>query len=388
MNVSIAISIIDSLQTIFESQPDKSIQSVVEQLMELSGEPAVTIHNLKTSNKDSKVADLSRANLEKLPDEIANFSKIKVLKISGNKITDFSALKKLQNLEYLIADNNNLKLIPHEIYELENLKYLSMKKNNIQYISGKIANLNKIMYLNFHSNKIGFVPAEIVNCKQLRSLNLNNNKLSNIPSELLKSQNIIELRLSNNTGLHIRTGKVRKSKIPALSLLNTKHPSFTPFIFDSEKAENKEKTNYAADNESPAVLRNGMKKAFEKYLDDFAKFFKRKTSKNLKTEIKEEHSGFVIITKSDETIDIDELQTWLHKYMHAFLASPEKVRELTDKNEKLRYELYELRQSFRDINAQKEDALLRADTYHKHILRLKKTIGSQEKMIQELSSKE
>ncbi len=73
---------------------------------------------------------------------------LKFLNISNNRLQEFSFLKNLNALTQLNISKNQLEKIPNEIYYMTNLKKLILNFNKITEISIEIKNLNNVKFLN------------------------------------------------------------------------------------------------------------------------------------------------------------------------------------------------------------------------------------------------
>jgi hypothetical protein len=124
---------------------------------------------------DIKEMDLTNAYLKKLP---INFSK-------------------LQNLEKLNLQLNQLDFFPEEIFQLINLKSLHLGWNNISIIPDNISNLKNLESLMIGNNKIGDdISNNLGNLNNLQHLDLGSNGLSKIPDCIFKLKTLKNINLT------------------------------------------------------------------------------------------------------------------------------------------------------------------------------------------------
>ena len=118
--------------------------------------------------------ELHDNQLEKLPENLAQFSNLKSLDASENKFSTFPmpilALKKLQTL-YIYS--NQIPEIPSEIEELSALRDLFIGDNDLQTLPAAIGKLSHLKSLNLaHNEKFEKLPLEIKFLTRLENLDL------------------------------------------------------------------------------------------------------------------------------------------------------------------------------------------------------------------------
>lgn len=136
-------------------------------------ENIINVYNLRTLY-------LNNNNIEILPREIFDLWNLEYLFLSGNKIKEIpEEIKKMYNLKVLKLDNNNIEILPKELFKLSRLGTLSLLGNNIREISDEISNLKNLHFLNLNSlinydrDRIqSLLPNTIIKYRKLTKYNL------------------------------------------------------------------------------------------------------------------------------------------------------------------------------------------------------------------------
>ena len=185
--------------------------------------------------------------ISQLPDEFGRLTKLKKLYLGGDFFSaGGNSFKKIPNvifklnqLEILNLNSNNLRYLSPEINSLQNLKELYLAKNhylNIKSVCMAFANsqrkisiragfigsgydqdtdlfiqlpslsslpkeiglITNLISLGLANNDIKILPKEIGNLKNLTYLDLENNQLSSLPAEIENLTNLTYLNLINN----------------------------------------------------------------------------------------------------------------------------------------------------------------------------------------------
>ncbi|KAL6855279.1 RAM signaling network component [Amphichorda felina] len=140
------------------------------------------------SLKPGVTVDLSRKNIEVIPDEVvdilknelerlalshnqiaslpARFSEctsLRYLNIRANQISEFPMpLCDLKSLEILDLGRNQLQVLPPDIARLTSLKVLSVRKNNIRELPLCLADMGSLQVLKFEGNPLVFPSKDII----------------------------------------------------------------------------------------------------------------------------------------------------------------------------------------------------------------------------------
>lgn len=124
---------------------------------------------------NTKISTLENASLDKL-------LKLKDINMSGNrKIDDITPLLNCTNLEFLVINRTNIQSIPDEIENLSKLKKLSIS-SKLTSITDSIGKLDDMRYLSFGGNRnLDSLPHSITNMKKLLHLDLSSTKIDQLP---------------------------------------------------------------------------------------------------------------------------------------------------------------------------------------------------------------
>ncbi len=387
-----ALNIIESLSFLLQNNPDLKIQEIVEDADNLSACEIVNFKSLNSADKDCKVIDLSNSNLYYLPEKLFEFEKTEILKLSRNNLLNFTGIERLENLKYLYLDENSLKLFPHEIFELKKLIFLNARNNQLHYFSKKMEKLDSLLYLNLENNLISYIPEQTKNFKSLRYLNLSNNRLSVLSKSLLISSELSELHLDTNNIKHVEQSIIDKTKIKILNFNNNpvlkngkiKHNKYVPEIKVSEKyvAVTKDEDKNVYENVKGKL--KTWKRGFQDYIDMFSVYLQQQIGRKIEIKVEDDEDGLKLYTHSDENIPFDTIQNHMQDYLSNIKNSDEQTKELLDHNELMRYELFELKQTVREINSEKEHLEDKVERYYEKVLLLKGTIKQQNEFIDSL----
>lgn len=125
---------------------------------------------------------------------MADFSGLRQLDFSFNRLTDFKPPASLAGLEGLALDANRLEHLPAALPRLKNLKYLSLQSNQLTSFSG--AGFTGLVWLNLESNQLEKLD-HLEAMPALSELNISNNRLTHLPG-LAGLRRLRELDASGN----------------------------------------------------------------------------------------------------------------------------------------------------------------------------------------------
>jgi Leucine-rich repeat (LRR) protein len=416
--MKIPLQIIESMSNLIQNVPDNVIQETLEEIDDLNACQAVTLENLQKADENSQIIDLSDSKLYHLPKKLSRFKNAKVLKLSKNNIVDYDGLENLQNLRYLIMDENYSKFFPHQVFSLKNLIYLNAQNNELHYLSNKIGFLNSLIYLNLENNLISYIPEQIKNCKQLKYFNLGVNKVKYLNYNFSENEKLAEVYFHSNAiptaelesftkrgilcfgsngkpqinGKNGQNNLSKKTNGTALfgsETINISH-SFSEsknnneLVSDSVNSDLKNDFQNVTGKDPIDETSVKWKDVFQNYIDLFSNYLESKIGRKVQIRVENDSEGLKLYTHSDENISFEVIQNHLQDYLNDMKNTSGKIKELIDNNELKRYEIFELRQNVRDIDHEKKYLEDKVGTYYEKVLLLKSTIDEQKQFIDSL----
>ena len=89
-----------------------------------------------------------------------------------------TSIQKLNRLQCLYLDGNNLSELPAEIGDLKKLMVLKVSNNQLVGLPTSIQKLNRLEWLYLVGNELTQLPAEIGDLNELKSLSVSGNPLT------------------------------------------------------------------------------------------------------------------------------------------------------------------------------------------------------------------
>ncbi len=151
--------------------------------------------------------DVSLHAVQAVPKFIKNLKKLKILKLSSNKIaTVAEEIGELVLLESFDLNDNLIKEIPTSIGNLVKLKYLKLAGNEISHLPKSIGHLSSLELLQLNSNKLKKLPDSIGDLQSLEDLHIEHNRLEKLPETIRNLQNLESLCLDYNNLSEVPVG--------------------------------------------------------------------------------------------------------------------------------------------------------------------------------------
>uniref|UniRef100_A0ACD5ZIZ0 Uncharacterized protein n=1 Tax=Avena sativa TaxID=4498 RepID=A0ACD5ZIZ0_AVESA len=137
-----------------------------------------------------------------LPDSIGLLSNLKILDVSGNKLRSLpDSISKCRSLVELNASYNVLVYLPTDIgHELVKLRKLWVHLNKLQSLPSSICEMRSLRLLDAHFNELHGLPSAFGDLAALESLDLSSNfsDMHDLPASFGNLLRLRELDLSNN----------------------------------------------------------------------------------------------------------------------------------------------------------------------------------------------
>ena len=166
---------------------------------------------------------LSSTQLEKLPSQIADLSKLEHLTLKRNNLNslEHSTLKKLPCLRTLNLSRNSLEDLrdPDLFKESDDLNTLDLSHNRLKVVPEGIIKAKSLLVLNLSHNNLESIPSSLLmTCTDLLTLDASYNDLDALPPQLRRLQNLQNLNLSHNPLNHFQI-----RPLPSLTELRQLH---------------------------------------------------------------------------------------------------------------------------------------------------------------------
>lgn len=202
------------LSRIFELRKLKSLDLSSENFPEIPAgiSKLINLEELLLSNN---------SNLEILPEEIGDLTKLKILNISGTSITVLpQSIGNLTNLGIFIAETTPLTELPETFGNLRRLKTLNVSSSNISALPVSFGKLDSLENLYLYSTYLGFVPEPILKLVNLQILDLSSCGITTIPSDFQNLKSMYTLYLDYNPIQTIAQGAFNLPSLITLYMSN------------------------------------------------------------------------------------------------------------------------------------------------------------------------
>lgn len=142
--------------------------------------------------------DICDENINEIPPQIENLSKLSVVSADCNNIQELPLeLFKLKSLTALSLSNNKISIIPNEIEQV-NIFYLDISNNPIKELPPIFYKKKRISNLYLHNTNIDTIPKDICQLKNLTTLTFDDNHLPTIANYLSSFTNIDSINLTHS----------------------------------------------------------------------------------------------------------------------------------------------------------------------------------------------
>ncbi|WDI30550.1 leucine-rich repeat domain-containing protein [Hyphococcus flavus] len=149
------------------------------------------VFGLVSSLRRLESLSIENAGLTDLPENLP--PSIAKLNITGNPIYDFTELRRLNDLQQLVAAACSLKEIPSVISGLEQLHTLNLAKNTISSVPPWMREMTSLRGVTFYRNLLTQLDASLAELPKLEILTISANPITNIDAISYGFQNLREL---------------------------------------------------------------------------------------------------------------------------------------------------------------------------------------------------
>lgn len=150
----------------------------------------------KTALENITQLDISDKNINEIPPQIENLTKLLVVSADCNNIQELPLdLFKLKSLSMLALSDNKISIIPNEIEQV-NIFYLDISNNPIKELPAIIYKKKRMSNLYIHNTNIETIPEDIFQLKNLTTLTFDDKHLPTIAKYLSSFTNIDSINLT------------------------------------------------------------------------------------------------------------------------------------------------------------------------------------------------
>lgn len=151
------------------------------------------------SQDDEEKPEKEKPVYTSLSKALRNSKKVYKLDLRNNGFTSFPEdVFKLENLEVLILDSNNISTVPKEIGSLKHLQLLSLSYNGLESLPDEISECDELWSLYLDHNKLKSLPEKFFLLKKLGKLGLKKNELTTLPPDIRLLQELYVLDCAYN----------------------------------------------------------------------------------------------------------------------------------------------------------------------------------------------
>ena len=141
------------------------------------------------------------------------------LDLSGNRLTALPPeLGQIADLVQLDLSDNRLTDLPAALFLLDRLHTLNLSGNQLGTVPPAIGNLTTVVTLGLGDNQLTALPPELGQLAQLYSLDLSGNRLTALPPELAQASHLRHLDLSGNQLTDLPAGLGQLPQLDSLDL--------------------------------------------------------------------------------------------------------------------------------------------------------------------------
>lgn len=137
-----------------------------------------------------------------MPVCLSRLKNLELLRMSNNRITGLTGddVKGWEEMKVLCLDGNLIPRVPQEMANLKKLKMLSLRNNKLKSLPEGVPGVSHEHLTLFHvsSNELTALPASLSECPSLATIYANANKIEILPQGLAHMKSLASCNLSNN----------------------------------------------------------------------------------------------------------------------------------------------------------------------------------------------
>eukprot|EP00210_Caulerpa_lentillifera_P006016 g5750.t1 len=178
---------------------------------EVSADNALRIFSFSTNNQLTTLPDelanftylrilrLKYNSFTALPTVLCEFKHLVILELSGNQITELTDwVQDLVSIKELDLSGNFITHLPETLCQIPRLEVLHLEHNRIEELPENLGSLKTLIRINLSTNGLRKLPKSMASMKQLQRINCANNLLTTIPSEFGFIKTLKEFNLRSN----------------------------------------------------------------------------------------------------------------------------------------------------------------------------------------------
>lgn len=114
-----------------------------------------------------------KLKLDKLPNELADFTNLRTLNLKKNKLTELpDYFRNFKQLTSINIEKNELQAFPLQFCQLINLEEIIIGRNQISSLPACIERLKNLKHLDLYDNPIGSFPESLAKLQQLEKIDV------------------------------------------------------------------------------------------------------------------------------------------------------------------------------------------------------------------------
>ncbi|MFQ2905872.1 leucine-rich repeat-containing protein kinase family protein [Aeromonas allosaccharophila] len=166
--------------------------------LKLSENLAVFPHEILSLKETLEVLDLTGNQLSALPDELAGFSKLRIIFCSENRFTELpEVLGRCPALTMVGFKANRIATVSAKSLPAR-LRWLILTDNAVQQLPDELGQSDALQKLMLAGNRLRELPASLANCRKLELLRIAANRIERFPEWLLALPRLSWLAYSGN----------------------------------------------------------------------------------------------------------------------------------------------------------------------------------------------
>lgn len=166
--------------------------------LKLSENLAVFPHEILSLKETLEVLDLTGNQLSSLPDELAGFSKLRIIFCSENRFTELpEVLGRCPALTMVGFKANRIATVSAKALPA-GLRWLILTDNAVEQLPDELGQCDALQKLMLAGNRLRELPASLANCRNLELLRIAANRIERFPEWLLSLPRLSWLAYSGN----------------------------------------------------------------------------------------------------------------------------------------------------------------------------------------------